>query len=338
MKFFKPKRYDTPQISMAESTTVIDPRIKFDILTRELVKQFKFDNTINPVLSIPLTYSDERGVFEIIKAPGLVTARAEAYYYTTPPSRTVPGFYSLRIDDAQRLVTHDEVLESALATRAQDKVRVTVVDPVTVSDTYLFNPGGAETYTTTPLGANAVYYGPSRDFANSRLSAMGVMGYADQPSADNGVYIQLSHDNTNWDYRGATATLSSAGAVALAQVVAARYARVVWVNGPTAQTTFRLGGRYMIAGSELPVFSPAPAPQPEPVCAICGLDMAETSDFFYENGIVYCPKCYAQKRWRELKEKERRAWEKSLRAWLRHATEHEQTRARMHAPDEVVEK
>ena len=336
MRFFKRKRYDTRQIEIAESSEIIDPRIKFDVLTRELVREFKFDNTINPVFSIPLSYNDERGVFEIVKTPSIMTARAQAYYYSAPPALTVPGFYSLRLDSAQRLVTHDEILESALASRAQDKLRVSVVDPANVTDTFLSNPGGAETYTTTPLVANAVYYGPSRDFANSRLSAMGVMGYADQPSADNGVYIQLSHDNTNWDYRGATATLSAAGAVALAQVITARYARVVWVNGPTAQSTFRLGGRYMIAGSELPVFSPAPAPQPEPVCVICGFDMTETSDFFYENGIVYCPKCYANKRWKELKEKERATWEKALRGWLKHAAEHERTRVRTHAPDEVI--
>ena len=334
MEFFKPKRYDTEQIKIAESSMIIDPRIKFDVLTRELVREFRFENRINPVLAIPVTYNDVRGVFEVAKALGLVVARAEAYYYSAPPTLTVPGFYNLRIDEAQRLVTRDEVLESALASRAQDKLRVSIVDLANVADTYLFNPGGAEIFTTTPLGANAVYYGPSRDFADSRLSTMGVMGYADQPSADNGVYIQLSHDNTNWDYRGATATLSSAGAVALAQVVAARYARAVWVNGPTAQTVFRFGGRYMIAGSELPVFSPPPQPQPEPICMMCGLDMTETSDFFYENGIIYCPKCYANKRWKELKENERRAWEKALRAWLRH----ERTHACAHAPDEVVEK
>jgi chromosome condensin MukBEF complex kleisin-like MukF subunit len=36
-------------------------------------------------------------------------------------------------------------------------------------------PTGAEIYTTTPLGANAVYYSPSRDFHTSRLSAMGII-------------------------------------------------------------------------------------------------------------------------------------------------------------------
>ncbi|MEM1523125.1 MAG: hypothetical protein QXU69_08865, partial [Thermofilaceae archaeon] len=41
----------------------------------------------------------------------------------------------------------------------------------------LTSPADAETYTTTPLAADAAYYGPTRDFSASRLAAMGVMGY-----------------------------------------------------------------------------------------------------------------------------------------------------------------
>jgi hypothetical protein len=206
---------------------------------------------------------------------------------------------------------------------------------VRVSDYYVYNPGGAETFTTTPLAANATYYGPSRDFANSRLSTFGAMGYADQPSATDGVYIQLSLDNTNWDYRGATTTLTAAGAVSLAQVVTARYARIVWVNGGTAQTAFRLGGRYMIAGSENPPISLELRPPPEPICTNCGRDMTETSDFFVEDGKVFCPKCYANKRWRELSPRERATWVKTLKAWLKHAREEELERTRQHAPDQA---
>jgi len=195
------------------------------------------------------------------------------------------------------------------------------------------NPAHAETFTTTPLAANAAYYGPSRDFYYSRLTTFGIMGYADQPSATDGIYVQLSLDNTNWDYRGATATLSAAGAVSLAQVVTARYARAVWVNGATAQTVFRLGGRYMIAGSENPPLSLAPPVHIEAVCSLCGRDMTETGDFFVEGGKVYCPKCYANKRWREVPD--RREWVRSLKAWLKAAGE--RTRVEDHAPDAFLE-
>ena len=362
---YKVPNVETKEIAKSGEVTITDPRFALDILTDVFLDTVKLSNRALIALTIPLQYDPSRKAFVVPERTQVTQALIYGRYYgAAPPIETVPGDYQLAVDEQHRLLVIDNrlavdtagrlavqnppALDVALSTRASestlaaiktqtDKLTFESYNTLRVGDFRIYNPGDAEIYTTTPLSANAAYYGPSRDFGSSRLGAMGIIGYADQPSMNDGVYIQLSVDNTNWDYRGATATLSSAGAVALAQVVAARYARVVWVNGPTAQTTFRLGGRYMIAGSELPVFSPAPAPQPEPVCAICRLDMTETSDFFYENGIVYCPKCYAQKRWRELKEKERRAWEKSLRAWLRHATEHEQTRARMHAPDEVVE-
>jgi hypothetical protein len=211
--------------------------------------------------------------------------------------------------------------------------RLRVVAESVANPSNLLYPGDAETFTTTPLGASAAYYGPTRDFLYSRLTTFGVMGYADQASAADGVYIQLSLDGSNWDYRGATATLSAAGAVSLAQVVTARYARVVWVNGATAQSAFRLGGRYMIAGSENPPISPAPQPTPDPICSVCGRDMTDTSDFFAENGKAYCPKCYANKRWKELDAKARAAWQKALRAWLKNARGEELNRAKVHAPD-----
>ncbi|MEM1631882.1 MAG: hypothetical protein QXX83_07100 [Thermofilum sp.] len=201
----------------------------------------------------------------------------------------------------------------------------------------LTSPADAETYTTTPLAANAAYYGPTRDFSASRLAAMGVMGYADQPSATDGVYIQLSIDGSNWDYRGATTTLPAAGAVSLCQVVTARYARAVWVNGPVEQTAFRFGGRYMIAGSENPPFSPVVDYPEVAVCSVCGADRTETGDFFAERDpgtgtwVVFCPKCYANKRWREVEEKG--VWIRSLRAWWRSGAD--KARVKMHTPDEV---
>jgi len=305
-KFFKPKRYQTEQLRAGEESDIIDTRMKIDLLTRELILRYRLGNRVQPVLSIPLAYNAKRGVFELIETPSIITAQVQGYYYGAPPAETTPGYYPLAIDSNHRLFVITEAL---------------------------YNPSGAETFTATPLGANATYYGRSRDFYNSRLTTMGAMGYADQPSATDGVYIQLSLDNTNWDYKGATATLSAAGAVSLAQVLTARYARVVWVNGPTAQTAFRLGGRYMIAGSENPPISLTPTPTPDPICSACGRDMTETSDFFAEGGKVFCPKCYANKRWKELDAKARAAWQKALKAWLKRAQDEELNRAKAHAPD-----
>jgi uncharacterized Zn finger protein (UPF0148 family) len=61
--------------------------------------------------------------------------------------------------------------------------------------------------------------------------------------------------------------------------------------------------------------------------------MTETSDFFAESGKVYCPKCYANKRWKELDAKAQKAWQKALKAWLKNARDEELKHARDHAPD-----
>jgi len=242
--------------------------------------------------------------------------------------RRVAADSSSRLRVVAESVANPPNLDVALSSRASESTLSSLRN-------MLLYPGDAETFTTTPLGANATYYGPSRDFLYSRLTTFGVMGYADQPSATNGVYIQLSLDGSNWDYKGATTTLTAAGAVSLAQVVTARYARVVWVNGATAQTAFRLGGRYMIAGSENPPLSLAPPQHIEAVCSACGRDMTETGDFFVEGGKAYCPKCYANKRWKELDAKARAEWIRSLKAWLKVAREQEAERAKNHAPDET---
>ena len=356
MKYKVPK-VETTEVARRDEVEIVDARFAIDVLTDAFLNRLRLSNRAVVALSVPLHYDPARNAFAVAERAQPVQAFAFGRYYgATLPVETVPGDYQLAVDERHRLIVIDnrlavdgagrlavqnppnlDVALSAIKTQT-DKMTFDTFSALRVGDYYIISPASAETYTTTPLGANATYYGPTRDFTNSRLSTMGIMGYADQPSAADGVYIQLSLDSTNWDYRGATATLSAAGAVALAQVVACRFARAVWANGSTAQTAFRFGGRYMIAGSELPAVSLAPQPQPEPTCSLCGLDMTETSDFFAENGNVYCPKCYANRRWKEMKEKEKTAWEKTLRAWLKHAAENEKTRARMHTPDGVSER
>jgi len=104
-----------------------------------------------------------------------------------------------------------------------------------------------ETFTTTPLGANAVYTGPAKDFGSARLGFMGCLAFADQASATNGFAIEESIDGSNWDLVMASTTVSANVGAYLKVAVVARYARVKYTNGATAQTVFRLGGRYMIA-------------------------------------------------------------------------------------------
>jgi hypothetical protein len=348
LKYLQAKRYSTAQKGVSDTPDIVDERLKFDIYTKQFLGQLKLDSKVSPVLSIPLSYNKNRGVFEIIETPSLVTSRLQAYFYTTSPSETTPGYYDLRVDTAHRLyVVDDQALEKINAiynaigdagTNPANNTGATVLSRLYTIQFYTYdmrtaflNPSNAETFTTTPLGANASYYSPSRDFMISRLSVMGAMGYADQPTATNGVYIQLSNDGTNWDYNGASATLTGAGAVSLAQVVTARYARAVWVNGSTAQTVFRFGGRYMMAGSENPTLSLAQPLEITPVCSVCGRDLTDTSDFFVEGNKVYCAKCYANKRWKEVKDKTE--WIKSMKAWLKSAGDNDKARVKEHIPD-----
>jgi hypothetical protein len=348
-KIFR-KRYDTKQKEWAESSDILDTRFKILLDTKELITKYKLNNTVNPVLSIPLAYDSNRGVFTLIETPTIQTSRLEAYYYASTPSESTPGFYRLRVDSAHRLyVIDDQALEMLqnlynsigdAGTTPSNTTGATALKRLSNIEVYswglkerLSQPSDAETFTTTPLGANATYYGPSRDFLYSRLSVMNVMGYADQPTASNGVSIQLSVDGVNWDYQGVTATLPGVGAVSLSQVVTARYARVVWVNGATPQTVFRLGGRYAIAGSENPPISLASPSRIDPICSVCGKDLTETGDFFVENDKVYCPKCYANKRWKEVENKTQ--WINSLKGWHKIAKEQEKERAKYHTPDKI---
>jgi len=111
----------------------------------------------------------------------------------------------------------------------------------------LYYPSSSETFTTTPLDANTSYTSPSRNFNLSRLGKAGCIAYSDVDSATDGVKAELSIDGSNWDYVGAKTTLTGGTGVALSQEVTARYVHFVYVNGGTAQSTFRFGGRYYIA-------------------------------------------------------------------------------------------
>jgi hypothetical protein len=329
---YKVPRIETRPRESRDEVVIEDPRFALDIVTDAFLNKLRLSNRANVTFSIPLYYDPGRNLFAVPERAQPAQAFAFGRYYgASLPTETVPGDYELAVDANHRLyVTDDQVLAKL------NPLTYDAVGRLKTQNDHIANPGDAETFTVTPLGANAAYYGPSRDFATSRLTTFGVMGYANQPSATNGVYIQLSLDGVNWDYVGATATLSAAGAVSLAQVVTARYARAVWVNGATAQTAFRFGGRYMIAGSENPPVSPAPKPTPDPICTTCGKDMTETGDFFVENDAVYCPKCYANKRWHEIDAKARAEWQKALKAWLKRAQSEELKRAKEHAPDGVI--
>lgn len=92
--------------------------------------------------------------------------------------------------------------------------------------------------TTTPLTGSAVFTGVGEDVTGYRNVIVNV--YANVASAANGFNIQFSIDNTNWD---TTTNFTVAAATPAKQYVVpitARYFRVKFTNGATAQTGFRL--------------------------------------------------------------------------------------------------
>ncbi|MEM2386089.1 MAG: hypothetical protein QXO67_03810 [Candidatus Bathyarchaeia archaeon] len=99
------------------------------------------------------------------------------------------------------------------------------------------------TDTTTPLGANATYTGASRDtfistnFPYPRYALFMACALADQAGT---LYIDESPDNTTWINGVKSASVAANTPTILEHKPIYRYVRVRYVNGATAQTSFRL--------------------------------------------------------------------------------------------------
>lgn len=91
--------------------------------------------------------------------------------------------------------------------------------------------------TTAVLGAGATFTGVSDDVKNYK--SIGVLVIASHTSAADGMSLQFSSDGTNWD-KAHLFTLPAATAKFFNLPVEARYFRVVYTNGGTIQTYFRL--------------------------------------------------------------------------------------------------
>lgn len=95
---------------------------------------------------------------------------------------------------------------------------------------------------TTPLGSNGVFTGTGVDVTN--YASISVYVTTDQSSTTNGLQLQFSTDDTNWDLildRPITITIpGTSNAFNFTSQVRGQYFRVVYNNSTTAQTTFRL--------------------------------------------------------------------------------------------------
>lgn len=90
---------------------------------------------------------------------------------------------------------------------------------------------------TTPLGIGGVFTGTAVDIKD--YAAINVAVMSDVDSATNGLEMQFSPDGTNWDHKHVYSVTGGVG-VSYAQAAELRYFRVVYTNGSTAQTYFRL--------------------------------------------------------------------------------------------------
>jgi len=95
----------------------------------------------------------------------------------------------------------------------------------------------ASNSSTTPLAGGGVFTGAAMEVTN--YAVINVNVYSDVASATDGVSVQFSIDGTNWDHSHSTTytTGSGRGYVFNAEY---RYARVVYTNGATPQSAFRL--------------------------------------------------------------------------------------------------
>jgi hypothetical protein len=90
---------------------------------------------------------------------------------------------------------------------------------------------------TTPLGIGGVFTGVA--FEVTKYAAINVNVKSDVASAAGGVKVEFSPDGTNWDHSHQT-TYGAATGVGYVFNAEYRFARIVYTNGASAQTVFRL--------------------------------------------------------------------------------------------------
>ncbi len=105
--------------------------------------------------------------------------------------------------------------------------------------------------TATPLAGGASFTGTGEDVSSYGLIKVNI--FADQIPATSGIKLESSKDNVNWDTISEDPGLDFAAAainhgMTFALVPAAQYFRVVYTNGATPQTVFRLQTIYKTSG------------------------------------------------------------------------------------------
>ena len=89
---------------------------------------------------------------------------------------------------------------------------------------------------TATLGISGVFTGTSTNV--ERYQTVYINAFADVVSAINGIEIQFSTDNTNWNTE-LEFSLAAGETLIRSIKVAAQYFRIVYTNGSTGQSAFR---------------------------------------------------------------------------------------------------
>jgi len=110
-----------------------------------------------------------------------------------------------------------------------------------LSNAYSFPVNLQYALSTTNLAISATFTSATLDFGDtmSVYQSINAIVFADQASAANGLQIQVSRDGTNWRVAAQVAVVASTYTTLNASLFL-RYARIVYINGTVAQTSFAL--------------------------------------------------------------------------------------------------
>ena len=110
-----------------------------------------------------------------------------------------------------------------------------------LSNPYSFPTNLQYALSTTNLAISATFTSATLDFGDTMnvYQSINAIVFADQASAANGLQIQVSRDGTNWRVAAQVAVVASTYTTLNASLFL-RYARIVYINGTVAQTSFAL--------------------------------------------------------------------------------------------------
>jgi hypothetical protein len=130
--------------------------------------------------------------------------------------------------DSDRSVIISDGVDSADIMSTNGSHGLVVIEPNHIS---------TDNSTSTPLGISGTFTGTSEDITNYAVMFINV--YSDVASATDGLCIQFSTDNVNWDISECY-TIAADTYKTFSVQCATKYFRIGYANGAVAQTSFRL--------------------------------------------------------------------------------------------------